>query len=211
MVEISATQKLPVPLVVLATRNQDKVVEIRAALASIPLQIISIVDFPEAPEVIEDGETLEANAIKKALTIHRYTNLPTIADDTGLMVDALNGAPGVNARYFAGPSATYADNVEKLLRFLDGVPPQQRTAEFRTVIAFAINGNVYLVDGMCRGQITLTPRGSGGFGYDSVFLVPELNKTFAEMTIAEKNKIDQRGRALEEFKKLLLKFSILNT
>jgi XTP/dITP diphosphohydrolase len=188
---------------VLATRNQDKIIEIREALAGLPIQFFSVVDFPNAPEVIEDGETLEANAIKKALAIHRYTNLPAVGDDTGLMVDALNGAPGVYSSRFAGPRATYSDNVKKLLHLMKDIPALQRTAEFRSVMALAVDGKTYCVDGRCRGEITLAPRGSSGFGYDPVFLVPELNKTFAELAIAEKNQISHRGRALAAFKELL--------
>jgi len=188
---------------VLATRNQDKVIEIRDALAGLPFQILNLDSFPKAPKVIEDGDTLAANAIKKALAIHQHTNLPAVADDTGLMVDALDGAPGVFSSRFAGPGATYADNVQKLLRLLDGMPPSQRTAEFHTVIAVAVQGKTHLVEGRCRGQITLAPRGSNGFGYDPVFCVPELNKTFAELTLAEKNRVSHRGRALRAFKVLL--------
>jgi XTP/dITP diphosphohydrolase len=192
---------------VLATRNQDKIIEIREALADLPIKILSVADFPAAPEVIEDGETLEANAIKKALAIHRHTNLPAVADDTGLMVDALNGAPGVYSNRFAGPNATYSDNVKKLLRSMEGFPALQRTAEFRSVMALAVDGKTYCVDGRCRGEITFAPRGNSGFGYDPVFLVPELNKTFAELTIAEKNQISHRGRALTAFKALLGRIS----
>ncbi len=189
---------------VLATRNQDKIIEIREALADLPIKIWSVADFPVAPEVIEDGATLEANAIKKALAIHRHTNLPAVADDTGLMVDALDGAPGVYSSRFAGPNATYSDNVKKLLRLMEGIPGSQRTAEFHSVMALAVDGKTYCVDGRCRGEITLAPRGSSGFGYDPVFLVPELNRTFAELRLAEKNQISHRGRALTAFKALLL-------
>lgn len=191
--------------IVLATRNQHKVVEIRNALADLPLRIVSLVDFPNVPEVIEDGDTLEANAIKKAMAIHRHTNLPAIADDTGLMVEALNGAPGVYSSRFAGPNATYAENVQKLLHALEGIPLSRRSAVFRSVIAFAVNGEIHLVEGMCRGQITLTPRGNHGFGYDPVFLVPEIHKTFAEMTLTEKNQMSHRGHALAALKALLAK------
>jgi XTP/dITP diphosphohydrolase len=189
--------------IVLATRNQDKIIEIRDALAGLPIHILNLDSFPDAPEVIEDGDTLEANAVKKALAIHQHTNLPAVADDTGLMVEALDGAPGVFSSRFAGPGATYADNVQKLLRLMQGVPPSQRTAEFRTVIALAAPGKTHLVEGRCRGEITLAPRGSNGFGYDPVFFVPELNKTFAELTLAEKNRVSHRGKALGNFKVLL--------
>jgi XTP/dITP diphosphohydrolase len=119
------------------------------------------------------------------------------------MVEALNGAPGVYSSRFAGPKATYADNVHKLLQMMEGIPLPQRTAEFRTVMALALNGKTHLVEGRCRGQITFSPRGENGFGYDPVFLVPELNKTFAELTLAEKNKISHRGRAAAAFNALL--------
>jgi XTP/dITP diphosphohydrolase len=189
--------------IVLATRNQDKIIEIRDALAGLSIQILNLNSFPGAPEVIEDGDTLAANAIKKALAIHQHTNLPAVADDTGLMVEALDGAPGVFSSRFAGPGATYADNVQKLLNLMEGVPPSQRSAEFRTVIALMVQGKAHVVEGRCHGQITLAPRGSNGFGYDPVFLVPELNKTFAELTLAEKNQVSHRGRALRAFKVLL--------
>jgi XTP/dITP diphosphohydrolase len=144
--------------IVLATRNQDKIIEIREALAGLPIQFFSVVDFPNVPEVIEDGETLEANAIKKALAIHRHTNLPAVADDTGLMVDALNGAPGVYSSRFAGPNATYSDNVKKLLRLMEGIPAPQRTAEFRSVMALAVDGKTYCVDGRCVAARSSSPR-----------------------------------------------------
>ncbi len=193
----------PLTKLVLSTRNQDKIIEIRDALAGLSIHILNLDSFPNAPEVIEDGDTLEANAIKKALVIHQHTNLPAVADDTGLMVEALDGAPGVFSSRFAGPGATYADNVQKLLRMMEGVPPSQRTAEFRTVIALAMQGKTHLVEGRCRGEITLAPRGSNGFGYDPVFLVPELNKTFAELALAEKNQVSHRGKAIMAFKVLL--------
>ena len=188
---------------VLATHNRDKVVELRESLHGLPIQILSLDHFPNAPEVEEDGDTLEANAIKKALAIHAHTQLPAVADDTGLMVDTLNGAPGVYSSRYAGPQATYADNVQKLLRELAGVPELQRRAEFRTVMALVCEGKTHLVEGRCCGRITLAPRGKNGFGYDPVFFVPELNKTFAELALAEKNKISHRGKATEAFKTLL--------
>lgn len=196
---------MPFTQLVLATHNRDKVVELRESLRGLPIQILSLDQFPNAPEVEEDGDTLAANAIKKALAIHAYTQLPAVADDTGLMVDALNGAPGVYSSRYAGPQATYADNVQKLLHELQGVPEMQRTAEFRTVMALVVAGKTHLVEGKCRGRITLAPRGNNGFGYDPVFFVPELNKTFAELTLAEKNKISHRGKAAAAFNELLLK------
>lgn len=205
---MSSTEKIKFSQFVLATHNRDKVVELRESLAVLPIQILGLDDFPGAPEVEEDGDTLEANAIKKALAIHAHTHLPAVADDTGLMVEALNGAPGVYSSRYAGPQARYADNVQKLLRELAGVPAMQRTAEFRTVMALTLDGKIYLVEGKCRGRITLAPAGDNGFGYDPVFFVPELNKTFAELTLAEKNKISHRGKAAAAFKALLVKLKL---
>lgn len=199
---------MPFPQLVLATHNRDKVAELRESLHGLPIQIISLDHFPGAPEVEEDGDTLAANAIKKALAIHAYTQLPAVADDTGLMVDALNGAPGVYSSRYAGPQATYADNVQKLLRELEGVRAEQRTAEFRTVMALAVAGKTHLVEGRCRGRITLAPAGDNGFGYDPVFFVPELNKTFAELTLAEKNQISHRGKAAAAFNALLMQLQL---
>jgi XTP/dITP diphosphohydrolase len=192
---------------VLATRNQDKVAEIREVLADIPVQILSLEQFSDAPEVVEDRDTLEGNAIKKVLVIHWHTDLPAVADDTGLLVDALNGAPGVYSSRFAGPGATYADNVQKLLRMMEGIPWPQRTAEFRTVMALAVNGKTQIVEGKCRGLITRAPCGHNGFGYDPVFFIPELNKTLAELARAEKNRISHRGQALAALRALLAKIA----
>ena len=191
------------PQLVLATRNRDKVLEIQAALAESAVQILSLEGFPDAPEVIEDRETLEGNAGKKALIIHQHTGLPALADDTGLFVEALHGAPGVRSSRYAGEKVTYQDNLDKLLFEMRGVPPEKRQAQFVTVMAFAQNGHVHLVRGECPGSIALAPRGAGRFGYDPVFIVAGKNRTYAEMALAEKNALSHRGRALAEFKKLL--------
>ncbi|MBC7187714.1 MAG: XTP/dITP diphosphatase [Calditrichaeota bacterium] len=188
---------------VLATRNLDKVREMRQVLADVGWEVLSLEQFPGAPEVLEDGTTIEANAIKKALAIAQHTGLVALADDTGLEVAALGGAPGVCSSRYAGPAATYAENVRKLLRDLDGVPEEQRTARFRCVIAIAEGERVETVEGVCEGRITTAPRGNGGFGYDPVFLVPELGLTFAEMPLEQKNALSHRGKALREAKALL--------
>jgi len=187
---------------VLATRNWDKVREMREVLAGCGWEILSLEDFPEAPEVVEDGATVAANAIKKAVTIARHTGLVALADDTALEVDALGGAPGVCSSRYAGPGATYADNVRKLLRDLDGVPEERRTARFRCVIAIAAE-RVETVEGVCEGLITAAPRGTNGFGYDPVFLVPSMGKTFAEMSSEQKHSVSHRGQALRKAKELL--------
>lgn len=196
-----------VPLdLLLATRNRDKVVEIRTALAHLEgrLRLLTLDEFPNVPEVVEDGETLEANAIKKAQVVHRATGLPTLADDTGLMVDALQGAPGVYSGRYAGAQATYAENVAKLLREMKGYEAPHRTARFCAVIAFAHDNKIETAQGVCEGSIARAPRGAGKFGYDPVFIVDGVGKTYAEMNPAEKNQISHRGRAMRAAGELLI-------
>jgi len=175
----------------------------RAALVDLPVRLLSLDDFASAPNVVENGVTLEENAVKKVRAIHEFTGLPALADDTGLMVAALNGAPGVYSSRYAGLHATYADNLKKLLQALDGYALPHRQAVFRAVMAFAHEGKIEVVDGKCAGTIALAPRGVGKFGYDPVFIVNSVGKTFAEMTVAEKNQISHRGRALKATRKLL--------
>lgn len=180
----------------LATRNRDKIAEITAALAGLDVELIAADAIPGLPEVEEDAATLQGNAIKKAATLTHHSGLLALADDTGLEVDALDGAPGVYSSRYSGENATYAENVAKLLLEMRGVAAEQRSARFRCVIAIAGDGQVDTVEGVCEGRITEVASGSGGFGYDPVFLVPELGRTFAELSIEEKNRISHRGRAL---------------
>ena len=187
----------------LATQNHDTVLEMRAALNGLEAERLSAADMPELSEVVEDTPTLEGNAIKKAETLFQITGIPSIADDTGLEVAALKGAPGVFSSRYSGPNATYADNVRKLLRELHGVPQNARNARFRTVIAFANTSGTKTVEGTCEGEIITEPRGNTGFGYDPVFLYKPVGKTFAEMPVAEKNKISHRGKALQKLAVLL--------
>jgi XTP/dITP diphosphohydrolase len=184
--------------IVIATGNRDKVAEIRAALAHLGdrFRLLTLDNFPNAPKVEEDGDTLESNAAKKARVIHEATGLPALADDTGLMVDVLDGAPGVYSSRYAGPHAAYAENVQKLLRDLEPYELSRRSARFCTVVAFAHDDKIELAHGECAGTIALAPRGEGRFGYDPIFIVDEVGKTYAEMSMAEKNKISHRGRAL---------------
>ena len=193
------------PRLLLATRNLDKIEEIREALAGLEIDLLTVDELGPLPEVIEDQETLLGNAVKKAATLASLSGLLALADDTGLEVDALNGAPGVYSSRYSGEGATYAENVAKLLSDLVGVPSSERTARFRCVIAIADARGVETVDGVCEGYILDAPRGSGGFGYDPVFLVPESSKTFAELTLAEKNRISHRGRALARMRVVLEK------
>ncbi len=189
---------------VLATRNPDKGRELAALLGDLGITIRTLAEFPGAPEVEEDGETCEANATKKAVTIARATGLPAVADDTGLMVEALGGRPGVHAARYAGEGATYEDNWKKLLRELTGIPREKRRAQFVTVAAIADpKGTVSLVRGVLDGLIAEAPVGTRGFGYDPVFFVPELGKTLAQLTPDEKNRISHRARAFAKIKELL--------
>jgi XTP/dITP diphosphohydrolase len=190
--------------VVLATRNQHKVQEIRALLADLPITFLSLADFPDLPDVIEDGVTCEENAVKKARETAAGTGHWALADDTGLEVNALGGRPGVYAARYAGEHATYADNCEKLLKELKNIPVEQRGARFLTVMALSDpKGHSEVVEGQLQGQITERFYGSQGFGYDPVFYVSKAHKTLAEMTLAEKNELSHRGQALRLAKDLL--------
>lgn len=183
--------------IVLATRNPGKLDELRALLRGLPVELVSSGEMPGAPEVEEDGATLEENARKKAVSLASFAGLPALADDTGLEVAALGGAPGVHSARFAGPSASDADNRRKLLAELGN--DSDRTARFRTVLAFADGDYVRLFEGTCDGAITTAESGSGGFGYDAIFAPDGDERTFAEMSREDKNEISHRGRALRAF------------
>ncbi len=190
----------------LATRNPDKREELAALLGDLGIKIRSLADFPDAPEVVEDGDTCRANAVKKAVAIARHTGLPAVADDTGLEVEALGGRPGVHAARYAGERATYEDNWRKLIRELDGVPQQRRRARFITVAAVAMpSGKVEVAEGMLEGVIAEASAGTQGFGYDPIFVVPQLGKTLAQLAPGEKNRISHRARAFSKVREILLK------
>jgi XTP/dITP diphosphohydrolase len=190
--------------VVLATRNRHKVIELVALLRDLGIAIRSLDEFPDAPDVVEDGATCEANAIKKARAIAEFTGLPAVADDTGLEVDALGGRPGVYAARYAGEDATYDDNCRKLLRELTGVPHERRTARFVTVAALALpSGDVRVAQGILDGTITEESSGALGFGYDPVFLVSELGKTLAQISADQKNTISHRAKAFTHMRDIL--------
>lgn len=185
---------------VLATRNPGKVDEIRALLADLSVALMPA-DALEAPlDVVEDANTLTGNAEKKAMAYYRHTGMPALADDTGLEVDALDGAPGVHTARFAGPDASDADNIAALLEALDDVPLPKRTARFRTVVCFVdSNGTPHTFHGVCEGRILPSPRGDGGFGYDPIFMPNEDTHSFAEMDADAKNAISHRKKALAAF------------
>lgn len=192
--------------IVLATKNRDKIREIKELLRDLPLTVLTFEDFLNFPDIDETGETLKENAVLKAKGVAQFTGYAALADDSGIEVDALNGAPGVYSSRYAGPGCTYDDNNRKLLRELEGVPKEKRTARFRAVIAVAWDaGNVDSVEATAEGWITESNRGKDGFGYDPVFYYPPAGKTFAEMTLEEKNRVSHRGKALARAKELLKK------
>lgn len=186
---------------VLASGNKDKIKELRETLKPLGIELLSTYDYPELEEVVEDQETLEGNALKKARHTARHTNLPSVSDDTGLEVDALDGAPGVYSARYAGEEATYRDNLQKLLNELESVPEENRTARFRTVVAFVDGDQEKSFEGVCEGTILTEPKGEGGFGYDPVFRPQNHKQTFAELSPEAKNKISHRGKAIEKFVK----------
>ncbi len=181
-----------IPRLVVASKNPDKISEVEAIIE--PMRLVGeIVRGLDWPDVEETGATLEANALLKARAVTDVTGLPALADDTGLEVFALDGRPGVNAARYAGPDATYAENVERLLREMEGITA--REARFRTVVALAMpDGLIITAEGSVDGIIINSPRGSGGFGYDPVFEVG--GRTLAEMTDTQKNRFSHRARAL---------------
>jgi len=190
--------------IVIATNNRHKLEEISAILKEAPVRLIPLAEYPDAPELKEEGATYAENAVHKARTIARYTGKWALGDDTGLEVDALNGQPGLYSARFAGEGVTFADNRRKLLRLMESVPTEKRTATFRTVLALvAPSGETHVVEGVLRGRIAEQERGSGGFGYDAVFDLPELGKTYAELTSEEKNRISHRAHAVQKIREHL--------
>jgi XTP/dITP diphosphohydrolase len=199
---------------VFATRNRGKLVELRQLLPG-----IAVLSIDEAaagllrpiPEVVEDADTFAGNAIKKAREVSRATGLPALADDSGLEVDALGGAPGVYSARYAGEGAGDAANNTKLLAALAGVPAAQRTARFHAALALAdvtgpLGEDVITSDGVCEGVILDAPRGTGGFGYDPLFLFPELGQTFAELGVGTKGDLSHRARAMRAMRPRLLAY-----
>tara|TARA_Y100000994_G_scaffold98184_1_gene81194 strand:+ start:3843 stop:4457 length:615 start_codon:yes stop_codon:yes gene_type:complete len=186
--------------IVIATHNKDKFKELYVGLSTFNIELLSLYDFPEIGEIIEDGKTLKDNALIKARTVHKITSLPTISDDTGLAVDALNGEPGVYSARYAGENCTYLDNVNKMLLEMKDIPENKRSATFSTVMAYVDDKRELTVKGVVEGIITDKIKGIGGFGYDSIFYVCNKGKTFSEMSIEEKNLISHRSKAIEALK-----------
>jgi XTP/dITP diphosphohydrolase len=183
--------------IVLATTNKGKISEIETLLSSFDIEIKSLEDFGPIPEVVEDGETFEDNAYKKAHFAAKVLGFPALADDSGLMVDALRGMPGVRSARYAGENATDRDRNLKLLNAVEGV--ENRKAVFKCVISIAVpRGPALVYEGTCEGVLALEISGENGFGYDPLFYYPPLKKTFAQMSPEEKNRVSHRGRAMAE-------------
>ncbi len=196
-----------VKVLVLATRNPGKTRELRELLKDFPVEIKNLADFGPIPDIEEDGTTFDENAFKKAVFTAKVLGLPALADDSGLEVEALGGAPGVHSARYAGPNATDQENSAKLLQEMKG--KADRRAAFMCVITIAVPSGVALTyEGQCDGFITEAPAGDNGFGYDPVFFYPPMQRTFAQLSAQEKNLVSHRGKALaelkEEFDKILI-------
>ena len=197
---------------VFATRNKGKLVELRALLPGLDVRSLDELDRA-VPEVVEDADTFAGNASKKAREVARATGCPALADDSGLEVDALGGAPGVWSARYAGEPANDAANNAKLLAALAGVPAERRTARFRAVLALAdpagpLGDRVITAEGACEGVILDAPRGTGGFGYDPLFYAPELGQTFAEAGVGPKSDLSHRARAMRAMRPQLLAYLV---
>jgi XTP/dITP diphosphohydrolase len=193
---------------IFATRNKGKIREIRDALKGLDLRISALSDFPDVPEVEEDGHSFTENALKKARFYARYFGKLTIGDDSGLEVDSLKGLPGVHSARYAGERASSRENNQKLLREIQGLPISKRGARFRCVIAVkSPGGREAIAEGSCRGKIGFKEKGKKGFGYDPLFILPKNGKTMAELSLEAKNKISHRGKALRKIRKIIQSFS----
>ena len=199
----------------IATTNRAKFAEVQAYLLDFPLIIRSLESMYDRPTVVEDGATFEENALKKARTLAQYSGCLTLADDSGLEVDALHGAPGIYSARYSGEEGNDEKNNEKLLRELQGIPDQQRTARFVCALALcapdSFGAKEWLIRESCEGRITLAPRGSQGFGYDPVFFFPPYGKTFGEIDRETKATVSHRGKALKKLVEILKSIVDLHT
>jgi len=192
--------------IVLASRNKKKIEELKRLLEGIDIELLSANDFPYLEEVEEDGQTFDENALKKARYVSQQTGLPSLSDDSGLEVEALNGAPGVISARYAGDKATDEENIMKLLKEMNGIPDEKRKARFVCCIALVFpDGQEYLFWGYVNGKITFEPRGNNGFGYDPVFIPEGYQRTFAEMETNEKDNLSHRKEALDKLKGFLVR------
>jgi XTP/dITP diphosphohydrolase len=189
--------------ILLATRNKHKIEEIKTILSDLPLQVLTLIDFPDVPPLKEEGMTFQENSLQKAQTVYEHTKIPALADDSGLEVFFLNGRPGVVSARYAGDGASDEANNKKLLAEMRGVAPRRRRAQFRAVLTLLGDGIRETTEGICSGMLAESPRGTNGFGYDPIFLPAGFSRTYAELTAAEKNTISHRAKALAAMKDVL--------
>ena len=194
--------------IILATHNLDKCKELQKSFHNTNIKIYTLKDFPEIGDIIENGSTLEENAFIKSRTVYNLTKIPTVSDDTGLFVDALNGAPGIFSARYAGENCSYSDNVNKLLINMKNIANSLRTATFKTIVTYVSKDLELVAEGSVKGIITKKPKGNKGFGYDPIFYIPKLQKTFAEMDINEKQQISHRSRSISNLQKLFSKHQL---
>jgi len=194
--------------IVIASNNKGKVEEIKNYLSDKNIIVFSLEDYPDFPGVTEDGKTYFENAFKKAHAVCQYTKKTAIADDSGLEIEALNNNPGIYSSRYAGLQAGANDNIKKVIEELKKLPPEtSKKAAFKCVISIAHpNGNSDVIKESCEGEMILSPRGTHGFGYDPIFYIPELKATMAELSLAKKNEISHRGKAMKRLKELLPKY-----
>ena len=185
--------------IVIASSNKHKVSEISSKIQPFFDEILSLEDFPKIGEIIEDGNTIEENSFIKSRACFNFSKIASVADDTILEVDALNGDPGLYTARYAGYKATYEDNMKKLLKNLEGIKMHLRTARFRTIISYVDGINDFHVEGVIQGKITNSKLGTNGFGYDPIFFSEKFNMTLAQMNSEQKNQISHRGLAIKKF------------
>jgi XTP/dITP diphosphohydrolase len=189
--------------ILLATRNKHKIEEIKTILSDLPLQVLTLNDFPDVPPLKEEGTTFQENSLQKAQTVYEHSKILALADDSGLEVFYLNGRPGVVSARYAGEGATDEANNQKLLSQMMGVARRRRRAQFRAVLTLLGDRTVETTEGICSGMLAESPRGTNGFGYDPIFLPDGFSRTYAELTAAEKNTISHRAKALAAMKDVL--------
>ena len=189
---------------VIATHNKDKFKELHLGLNDLNINLLSLYDFPEIDEIVEDGLTLEENALIKARTVYSITGIPSISDDTGLEVDALDGAPGIYTARYAGENCSYSDNINKMIHEMKNIKDNKRSARFITYMAYVDKHVELTACGVVKGMIEKKIKSLGGFGYDPIFYSNEYKKTFSEMSIEEKNSISHRGKAIKAIKAKLI-------
>jgi XTP/dITP diphosphohydrolase len=193
--------------VIVATRNRGKIREIREGLKGLSLRVLALSDFPDAPEIEEDGNSFAENALKKARFYSGYFGKLTLADDSGLEVECLKGLPGIFSARYAGEKASSQENNQKLLREMQGVPVSKRRARFKCIMAMVFpDGRESIAEGSCKGRIGFGEKGKRGFGYDPLFILPGYGKTMAELSLEENNKFSHRGKALKKIKRIIQSF-----